>query len=249
MVLIREPTPQLPMVPPPSPSPSPHFALDDLDLGPNVRLTRFHPDFDAFFSVAVEGADGKLYLAYGTEKLPEMWGHTGEITSGFGVFDGSSVRPIDLMAMGDKDYVGLEGRVDFVGFSDGVPVVRDENGKGEHYFLLSANGPAAASKPYVISQRSSPCVPFGGGRICESTKGRWSAIDFEVPGRKPVLMAGAIYTVDERSTSIPDTGIVHSVVAHGDVQVEGGGRHVFLVTEYHPRQGTAECLVGEIILR
>src|SRR5438132_3077539 len=31
---------------PPAPSPSPpHFAIDDLDLGPQVRLTRFVPDF------------------------------------------------------------------------------------------------------------------------------------------------------------------------------------------------------------
>jgi len=110
--------------PSPSPTPPPHFALDDLDLGPTVRLTRFFPDFDIYPGNAVEGADGQLYIAYYPDRPPPIWHQIGGEASRLGILNEGQITPIAVSH--DKTFNAAQpsyGILDFAGLLKGMPVV------------------------------------------------------------------------------------------------------------------------------
>ncbi|HEY7994582.1 MAG TPA: hypothetical protein VID24_10245 [Candidatus Eremiobacteraceae bacterium] len=249
MVLIREPIPPLTM---PSPTAvlsahgsTRHFTIDDIDLGPSVRLTRFRPDFDIYPGAAIEGADGKLYVAYYPNRPPEQWGFTGGEASRIGILEGGQIKPVALVAHEEK----LEqnpGRVELLGLARGKPVVKSTDGGIDRYFMIGPHAVTeSAQMPSSIS-RLWPCIPFDGGQVCDARDSRGYAVQFKIPGRPAQLVTGAIYTIERRTSS---GELSRSFVDEGDVWFEGGGPGVFLVTEYHSNQDAAECLVGEVVRR
>lgn len=246
MVLIREPIPPLTMPSPasawPTPGPKLHFAIDDLDLGPSVRLTRFTPDFDIYPGSAVEGADGKLYVAYYPDRPPEQWGFEGGEASRLGVFEDDHIRPIQLVPHEEKLEMN-PGRIDLLGLVHGKPVVRTNDAGVDRYFIVGPDGVSESSQMPSSIEHRWPCIRFGGGQVCDARAPRGFAVQFTIPGRTPQLVTGSIYTVERRTSS---GELSRAFVDEGDVVFEGGGPDVFLVTEYHASQEAAECLVGEV---
>lgn len=148
---VSVPTPR----PSPSPSPPPHFALDDVDLGPNVRLTRFYPDFNISFAgaFAVEGGDGKLYVAYDPGRAPWTWGFTGENTGELSILDKGILTPVRLLPY--KTVPGHDWlRVDLEGLWDGMPVVRVQHNHDDKVVYKYAVIGVLESKRYPVGRHA-----------------------------------------------------------------------------------------------
>lgn len=229
-------TPLPPYVPPPSPTPTqaPHFALDDADLGPQIRLYRFYPTDDVLDGYAIEGGDGRLYVSYPMGVKPSQWGMEGPWPPQVGILDAGRVTLIRFDARKPKAMPEISAEID--GLWNGMPVVRVRDSATEdHYAAITPSGVAALSqKPPVV--RPWPCIAFNGGRMCQVMSGRRWQVSVSLPGREPMIIKGAPYVMGPPYEGRPDTGIV---------KLLGGGRHHFLLVEYHPGQDAAECLEGE----
>lgn len=59
-----------------------------------------------------------------------------------------------------------------------------------------------------------------------------------LPGRDPIMVKGASYIMGPPYQGRPDTG---------ELWLAGGGRHHFLLVEWHIGQDAAECLEGDAI--
>jgi hypothetical protein len=237
------------VLPAASPVPAPHFAIDDLDLGPTVRLTRFIPDFDVYPGRAVEGADGKLYIAYYPNRRPPQWHQIGGEPSRLGTLNDGRITPIAVSH--DKTFnetIPMYGILDFAGLFNGLPVflVRDGPAGSRRYFVAGRGGlrslPASAYQSQV--QSPPPCAPFDGGTICnEHEPGRYSAVRITTRSGRSILVGGVRYSYDVISY-VRSRRQTRSVTEIGDVWLAGGGRHRFLIVEDHAGDGTAECLEG-----
>jgi len=224
-------------------TPPPHFALDDVDLGPSVRLTRFYPDFNISFAgaFAVEGGDGKLYVAYDPSRPPRTWGFTGENAGELSILDKGVLIPVQLLphkvVLGqDWQTVGLEGLL------GGMPIVRvqDRNRGGklvyDGYVVIGTRGVETLSGRPAHIQRPlwQPCISFDGGRICAAAVR--GDVTIALPGRDPIVVKGANYVMGPPYEGRLDTG---------ELWIAGGGRHHFLLVEWHIGQDAAECLEGD----
>lgn len=232
-------TPQPPYKPPPSPAPTqaPHFALDDIDLGPEVRLTRFYPNDNLWDGNAVEAGDGQLYVNYNPTVSPAQWGMEVPCCSAVAILTRGHMTPIRFPASSQNSaqYVGsawLEG------LWHGLPVVHLADGTkaGDRYVTVSASGISALPHRPPLSRRSSPCIGFDGGRICNAMSGANWEVSISLPGRDTLLVRGARYLDGPPYSGTSEIG---------NVKLIGGGRHHFLLVEYHIGQDAAECLEGD----
>jgi hypothetical protein len=236
----------VPIAPPQStssPAPPPHFALDDLDLGPAIRLTRFYPDFDLYPGRALEGADGNLYVAYYPNRPPDAWGFTGGEPSRLGILDGGKLTPLFLT----KDDVAKSmnpGRIEIQGLENGQPVISINDGPTSQYMLVTGGSAQPLPDLPKTLKKSGPCIDFAGGTICEDSSTKGSAVRITLPNREPVLVVGASYPIDRSTVSNMGLPLKWQTSEIGDVWLEGGGHDRFLLVEYHPGQGAAECLEG-----
>lgn len=234
---VTEPLPPLaPSPSPSSPSPPPHFALDDLDLGPSIRLTRFYPDFDIYRGAAVEGADGRLYIEYFPNRPPPQWSLEGGEASRLGVFEGGRIQPVRLEPGEDKLSMD-SGRISIIGLSRGVPIVQAHDVGVDRFFALRSSGPTPIRKPATIERMTWPCRGFDAGQICQASEGNWEVIEFRPRERRPFRLAASIYPVANESGGLE----------RGELWLEGAGPDYFFVTENHPGQNAAECLIGEVV--
>ncbi|MDQ6769669.1 MAG: hypothetical protein M3Z54_06750 [Gemmatimonadota bacterium] len=217
--------------PPPTPEPSPHFALDDVNLGPHIRLVRFAPDFDIYRGQAVEGADGNLYIAYDPGRGPDKWGFTGGEPIAVGILNGGRTRQI-FSTRGI--YLSMEG------LKDGMPLISVPDypvrPTKNLYVQVSASGIRRLPRGYEPSQPAyspySPCIPFDGGKMCEGNE----AVHFTTRNGRSIIIAGERYAYSGSGTNA-------SFTTDG-VTLIGGGRHRFLLVEYQNMRGVAECLEG-----
>jgi hypothetical protein len=233
-----------------SPTTSPHFAIDDLDLGPSVRLTRFVPDFDIYPGRAVEGADGLLYIAYYPHRPPLLWHQIGGEPSRLGILNEGRITQI--AASRDKSFneaFPLYGILEFAGLLNGAPVVLVREGAAAETFrfvAVSADGLRTLPAPPKQLQSPPTCAPFDGGKICdEQEPGRYTAVRITTRTGRSVLVGGERYSYDVISYA-QSRRQTRSVTEIGDVWLAGGGRHRFLLVEDHAGQGVAECLEGYV---
>ena len=232
-------TPPPPYKPPPSPTPTtaPHFALDDIDLGPGVRLTRFYPNDNLFDGFAVEAGDGQLYVNYAAGLSPAQWGMEVPCCSAVGILNQGHITPLSLSPSSQKARQYL-GSAHLEGLWRGMPIVHLADGTiaGNRYIAISPAGIVALPHRPPVSTRPSPCIGFDGGRVCNIMSGI-SEVSISLPGRANLLIKGARYLDSPPYSGTPETGSVRLV---------GGGRHHFLLVEYHIGQDAAECLEGEV---
>lgn len=235
-------------LPAPSPTTPPHFAIDDLDLGPSVRVTRFVPDFDIYPGRAVEGADGLLYVAYHPHRPPPLWHQIGGEPARLGILNEGRITPIAVSR--DKTFneaFPMYGILEFAGLLNGAPVVivrEGANAETIRFVAVSKNG--TRTLPGQPKQLQSPprCAPFNGGTICdEQEPGRYTAVRIATRGGRSILVGGERYSYDVISYAHSERQ-TRSVTEIGDVWLAGGGRHRFLLVEDHAGQGVAECLEG-----
>jgi hypothetical protein len=208
--------------PSPTTRPAFHFALDDIDLGPRVRLTRFIPDFDIYPRSAIEGPDGKLYVAYYPNRPPYYWNTEGGEASRLGILDKGRITPIVLSKEETSGEPLNPGRIDIVGLQQGQPVVSIiEPGPRERYVEITTHGIQTLQRiaPTLEDQPWPPCIPFDGGKICDDHSTNRYRVKIDLPNHSPILVSAA-----------------------GNVWLAGGGRHRFLLVEYDG--GSAECLEG-----
>ena len=231
---LRSPVPvsMLPSGPPPPPL---HFAIDDVYLGPEVRLTRFTPTFEP--SRAVEAANGLLYIAYAPDWPPPRWHQIGGESSRLGVLDKGRIAltkvPPDIRTL------------DIVGLLNGMPVVAvyDANGK-TRIVSVGAHGLQPLSRLPTQLQYPPLCVPFAGGKICnEHELGLYSAVRITTRTGRSILVGGESYSYDVISYA-QSTRLTRTVTEIGDVWLAGGGPHRFLLVEDQAGRGAAECLEG-----
>ena len=218
-------------VPSPSPAQTPvHFGIDDVDLGPKIRLTRFTPTFDIYPNAAVEGADGRLYVTYYPNRPPQQWGFMGGEPSRIGVLDDGRITNIRLPG-DDVSAPNNPATVNLIGLKDGMPVVElYRPGPGPEAVITPSGVRVLPASPSDI-ETPGPCIRFAGGTICQATLGHRSVVFFALPGRAPFVVQSSTYQVND--SSLPQLG---------DVRLEGGGAHRFLIVEY--RFDDAECLEG-----
>ena len=227
-------------MPPPSPEPI-HFAIDDVDLGPRISLTRYVPDFDLYARAAIESSDGKLYLAYYPNRPPSTWGFTGGEASRIGILDRGRITPIDLPGDGPAQSMD-PGLVELVGLKDGMPVVLVNNEKAPREYVMTPGGPRPLPGLPTFSQAFHPCVSFDSGTACEEDIDRRSAVLLDIPGIQKVLIRGAIFMVDRSGLGPGGAQMKWQIPDRGDVYLEGGGRHRLLILESHQAQDAAELL-------
>ncbi len=231
-----------------TPTPPPHFAIDDLDLGPQVRLTRFVPDFDIYPGRAVEGADGQLYIAYYPNRRPPLWHQTGGEPSRLGILNEGRITPIAVSH--DKSFnepFPLYGILEFAGLLNGAPVVlvrEGANAETIRFVAVSSDGLRTLPAPPKQLQSPPACAPFDGGSICdEHEPGRYSAVRITTRSGRSILVGGERYSYDVVSYA-KSRRQIRTVTEIGDVWLAGGGRHRFLIVEDHAGNGSAECLEG-----
>lgn len=230
-------TPPPPYMPPPSPipTPAPHFALDDVDLGPGVQLTRFYPNDDVLDGRAIEGNDGRLYVNYPMGISPPQWGMEGPWPPHVGTLEAGHLRVIRFDSRWPKATPEISAEIE--GLWHGMPVVRVRDSVTEYrYVTITQTGIATLARRPPFSKLPWPCIGFDGGRVCQvmSSDGRWG-ISISLPGRDLMLVKGAPYLMGRPYEGRPDTG---------SIKLVGGGPHHFLLVEYHIGQDAAECLEG-----
>ena len=221
----------------PLPSPSPaatripvQFGIDTVDLGPKIRLTRFVPTFDIYPHQAVEGVDSRLYVAYYPDRPPGTWGMMGGEPSRVGILDDGRITNVKLP--GDDVSAPINPATAYlIGLKDGMPVVQLYRPGQAPFAIITRSGAQALSAQPSGTQTPGPCIGFAGGRVCEATLGYRSVVFFALPGRAPFVVQSATFGVND---SPPQQ--------RGDVRLEGGGPHRFLLVEYH--LDDAECLEG-----
>jgi len=248
LFVINSVRPQSDVQPAASPVPVLHFAIDDLDLGPRVRLTRFIPDFDIYPGRAVEGADGQLYIAYYPNRRPPQWHQIGGEPSRLGTLDDGRITPIAVSH--DKAFnepFPLYGILEFAGLLNGEPVVlirEGSNAETIRFVAVSAHGLRTLPTPPKQLQSPPICAPFDGGTICdEEEPGRYTAVRITSRTGRSVLVGGERYSYDV-SSCVQSPCQTRRVTEIGDVWLAGGGRHRFLIVEDHAGDGTAECIEG-----
>jgi len=233
---------------PSSTSPS-HFAIDDLDLGPAVRLTHFVPDFEIYPRHAVEGADGQLYIAYYPDRPPPLWHQMGGQASRLGKLNEGRITPITVSH--DKTFNEVNpsfGLLDFEGLVDGMPVFAVSEGTAQTIRLVrvDTHGLRTLLNPPRHLRNPPLCAPFDGGKICdEHEPGRYIAVRITTRTGRSILVGGERYTYDVISYTQTHQQI-RRVTEIGDVWLAGGGRHRFLLVEDHAGQGIAACLEGYV---
>jgi hypothetical protein len=237
---IPVPTPR----PTQAPVPPPHFALDDIDLGPTVHITRFYPDFDIYPNNAVEGSDGNLYVAYYPNRPPWTWGFTGGEASRIGILDHGHIRPLNI-TRDDAEKEMHPGRMGIDGLYDGLPVVRINDGPAPRLVTLD-NGAVMpfVGRPEQIFQ-GGPCIEFNGGTVCSKSEAYREVVLISLPHQSPILVVSATYLVDRSTVTKAGLHLKWKATEVGDVRLEGGGRHHFLLLEYHFGQNAAECLEAD----
>ncbi len=212
--------------PTPTPEPSPHFALDDVNLGPHIGLTRFTPDFDIYPGQAVEGADGNLYVAYDPGRGPDHWGFTGGEPIAVGILHAGRIR--EIFSTGGI-YLQMEG------LKDGMPLISIPDPvrpTKNLYVQVSASGIRRLPRGYESSQQwYSPCIPFDGGKMCDGNDN----VPFTTRDGRTIIIAGEHYAYE--------WGAITAYTTDG-VRLIGGGRHHFLLVEYQNMRSVAECLGG-----
>jgi len=231
----------------PVPTPRPRFALDQVDLGPSVRLTRFTPDFDIdpVKGGAVEAADGRLYVAYLPGHPPSEWSGVGTGSpSRIGILDDGKIHPVHVSD--DKKFnrdPPLPGLVFMEGVYDGMPVVRIRQDDAWSYVLITHDDARPLMTLPPTLQQWKPCIPFGGGSMCQIEIGLSHAEAVRVTMRdgRSVIIGGGPYTVTIPSTP---TELGTTYTDTENVVLAGGGRHRFLLDEYHPGQFAGEELEG-----
>jgi len=120
----------------------PQFALDHVDLGPSIRLTRFTPDYDIYpVQNAVEGANGRLYVAYLPGRPPSQWGLIGGEASRVGTLDNGKMHSIHVSD--NKTFNSdppMQGLLWMEGLLNGMPVVRVREGNTWRHVLITNDG-------------------------------------------------------------------------------------------------------------
>ena len=231
--------PSQPYVSPPTPTPTaaPHFALDDVNLGPDIQLTRFYPNDNFWDGNAVEAGDGQLYVGYGAGLSPAQWGMEVPCCTEVGILTQGRMTPIQFSTSAQraaKYYVTavLEG------VWHGMPIVhvRDGTEAGDRYVAISATGIEPLRHRPSVSKRSSQCIDFDDGRVCNIMSDANWEVSISLPGRDSLLVKGARYANGPPYSGSQDTG---------NIKLIGGGRHHFLMVEYHIGQDAAECLEGD----
>lgn len=230
-----------------SPTPRPHYAIDDLDLGPTVHLTRFVPDFDIYPGRAVEGADGRLYLAYYPNRPPMLWHQIGGEPSRLGVLDEGRITPIAVSH--DKTFnerFPTYGLLDFAGLLDGMLVFLVREGPAQTIRFVAVGRHGLRTLPGLPKglRYPPPCAPFAGGTICDEYVPRLhTSVRITTRTGRSFLVGGDRYSYDVISYS-QSVRYTRTVTEIGDVWLVGGGRHRFLLVDDHAGIGTAECLEG-----
>lgn len=231
------------------PTPRPQFALDQVDLGPSVRLTRFTPEFDIdpIAGGAVEAADGRLYVAYLPNHPPPEWSGVGTGTaSRVGILDDGKMQPVHVSD--DKEFnrnPPTAGLVYMEGVSDGMPVVRIWQEDAWRYVLIAQDGARPIMTLPPTLQQWKPCIPFGGGSMCQIEIGssHAAAVRVTMPNGRSLVIGGGPYTVTY-STPTELGPKITTYTNTENVELAGGGRHRFLLVEYHQGQFAGECLEG-----
>jgi len=232
--------PPAPYVPPPSPTPTqaPHFALDDVDLGPGIRLTRFYPNDNVWDGYAVEAGDGKLYVNYSGSVSPAQWGLEVPERTAVATLAQGHLSPIQFSASPQRSaQYSLSAELE--GLWHGLPIIHVTDGANARDWFVTISGSKIVTLTHrpPISYQSSPwCIAFDGGRICSVMSGANWEVSISLPGRDSLLVKGARYANDPPYAGTWDTG---------NVKLIGGGRHHFLLVEYHIGQDAAECLEGD----
>ena len=241
---VRPPSYSIPR-PSSSPTTPPHFEIDDLDLGPTVRLTRFVPDFDMISGLAVEGADEQLYIAYSPDRPPSQWHQMGGYPSRLGILREGRITPIAIS--NDKPLPAISPTnvfVDFQGILNGMPayIVRDDRQKTIR--MLVGSHEVHALPPTKELADAPLCAPFDGGSICnEHVPALHTSVRITTREGRSILIGGGQYTYDVNSYAQSKEQIQH-VTEAPDVWLAGGGRHRFLLVEEHAGPETAECIEG-----
>lgn len=233
-------TPAPPYVPLASPTPTaaPHFELDDVDLGPHIRLYRFYPTDNVWDGSAIESADGRFYVGYRGSFSPAQWGMEGPSPSGVALLNAGVMTSIHFESR-QATPPAHEVSAELEGLWNGLPVIGIQetwSDSAARYVVIGASGLRRLASAPPRQTRYQPCIAFAGGRICQVMSRMGSEVSIALPGREPLLVRGARYVSRPPYSGRTETG---------DVRLVGGGRHHFLLVEYHSGQDAAECLEGD----